>query len=119
MHAGRGLAVIAILGLLATPVAAGSDAPSGRPDADELRRKIEEAVRGLVDRVKPAFDRLLTTLEVLGRIDSLEYYEEPEVLPNGDIIIRRRPDAPPLPPPEEAPEGAPELDAPEVPGLRI
>ena len=34
---------------------------------------------------------------MLEKIDSFENYERPEILPNGDIIIRRREDAPPLP----------------------
>jgi hypothetical protein len=36
----------------------------------------------------PAFLDLIQTL------DSVRYYERPEILPNGDIIIRRSPDAP-------------------------
>jgi hypothetical protein len=38
--------------------------------------------------VGPAFGALLE------RIDDLRYYEAPEILPNGDIIMRRSPDAP-------------------------
>ena len=49
--------------------------------------------------MKPALDELLETLEVLEGIDSIEHYQRPEMLPNGDIIMRRREDAQPLPPP--------------------
>lgn len=38
------------------------------------------------------------------KIDDLSNYEAPEVLPNGDIIIRRKPDAPDQPSPEPEPE---------------
>jgi hypothetical protein len=53
----------------------------------------------MMDHMKPALDDLLDTLEVFEQIDGLEYYERPEILPNGDIIIRRRDDAPLWQPP--------------------
>lgn len=36
--------------------------------------------------------------ELADRIDDVANYSAPEILPNGDIIIRRRPDAPPYRP---------------------
>jgi len=97
-------------GLVAAP--AQSLAQSGSPDEGDghLRDELERAFRDLMDEVRPALDEFLETLEVLDGIDSLEHYQRPEVLPNGDIIIRRRPDAPQLPPPlprkeEPEPEG--------------
>ena len=60
-----------------------------------LSEQLEEAFRGLMDRMQPALDELQDTLEVFDKIDSLKNYARPEILPNGDIIIRRRPDAPP------------------------
>ena len=36
----------------------------------------------------PAFATLLS------QVDDLRYYQAPEILDNGDIIIRRKPDAP-------------------------
>jgi hypothetical protein len=53
----------------------------------------------------------METLEVLENIDSIEHYERPEILPNGDIFIRRRDDAPPLP---ESDDEQPEVE----PGIR-
>ncbi len=41
------------------------------------------------------------------KVDDLSNYEAPEVLPNGDIIIRRKPDAPDRPAPETEPEETP------------
>ena len=32
--------------------------------------------------------------EMMTRIDDLRNYDSPEIMPNGDIIIRRKPDAP-------------------------
>ncbi|MBY6202270.1 hypothetical protein KUV65_12910 [Maritalea mobilis] len=57
---------------------------------DEMRPMLEEA--------RPFFeDEMLPFLQELGRqIDDLTAYELPERLPNGDIIIRRSPDAPPI-----------------------
>jgi hypothetical protein len=72
------------------------------PSGPELRlpQELDEALRDFMDKMKPALDDLLDTLDTLEQVDSLENYEPPEVLPNGDIIIRRRGDAPPWQPPE-------------------
>ena len=72
----RRLAAFATALCLATPVAADDDL---MPDASE------------------ALQRLLILLE--GIIESIPQYELPEVLENGDIIIRRVPAEP-----EESPE---------------
>ncbi len=49
------------------------------------------------------------------KIDDLSHYEAPEVMPNGDIIIRRKPDAPD----QEAPETGPEEVTPVPPQGQI
>ncbi|WP_238381079.1 hypothetical protein [Alkalilacustris brevis] len=50
-------------------------------------------LRGLMDEMDPLFD------ELEKMIDDLTLYHRPEILPNGDIILRRRvplePDEPP------------------------
>ena len=98
------LAAAALAGLLALApagaLAQGLSDPDGKPS---LREQLDEALRGMIDEMKPALDELLDTFQFLDEIDGLENYERPEILPNGDIIIRRRPDAPPWPP-EDAPE---------------
>jgi hypothetical protein len=53
----------------------------------------------LADELQPALDMLASEmgpafLDLIQTLDSVRYYEPPEVLPNGDIIIRRSPDAP-------------------------
>jgi len=104
MRIGRFLALTALAaGLAVTPAQSGNDwEEKGR----DLGKEIDEAFRELMEQMCPALDEFLDTLEVLEGIDNLEYYQRPEILPNGDIIIRRRDDAPPLPPKEEAePEG--------------
>jgi len=57
---------------------------------DEMRPMLEEARPFFEEEMLPFFERLSLLVEDLGA------YELPERLPNGDIIIRRSPDAPPL-----------------------
>lgn len=61
------------------------------PTLDALRDNFEEmgpAFADFVQSVGPAFG------ELLEKVDDLQHYDAPEILPNGDIIIRRSPDAP-------------------------
>ena len=61
------------------------------PALDEMRESMEElgpAFAEFAQAVGPAFAELLDT------VDDIRHYEAPEILPNGDIIIRRSPDAP-------------------------
>ena len=61
------------------------------PAIDDLRDSMEEAgpaFAELAGTIGPAFSELLRT------VDDLRNYEAPEILPNGDIIMRRSPDAP-------------------------
>lgn len=62
-----------------------------------FRKELEPALEGMgqaLGEMQPAID------ELMGMIDSMTYYQMPEMLENGDIIIRRKPDAPPVTPPE-------------------
>lgn len=61
-----------------------------------LERLLED-MRPMLDSARPFFEEeLMPLLERLGEVvDDLSYYELPERLPNGDILIRRSPDAPP------------------------
>ena len=68
------------------------------PQLDEFEAMASEMgplVEMLADEMGPGF------LELTRQIDSFTHYEAPEILPNGDIILRRRPDAPDWVPPEE------------------
>lgn len=75
-----------LLSLLALPLAAEQHDPT--PDEPMGRDLMGEALRlfmqGLMSEMEPALDDLS---ELLGEIDS---YHPPEMLPNGDIIIRRK-----------------------------
>ncbi len=103
--------------LAALPLAAEEEAPQQAPGpAPEggiaeglslLQQGAEALLRGLRDEMDPALDRMAGELaELAGRldpvlrdlarlIDDVTAYEAPVILPNGDILIRRRPDAPP------------------------
>jgi hypothetical protein len=98
MRVGRLFAIAALVISLAAVPAQGDSSDDGDQN---LRERIDEAFRELMDQMRPALDEFLETLQTLEEIDSLEHYQRPEILPNGDIIIRRRPDAPPLPQKEE------------------
>lgn len=54
----------------------------------DLAQDLEPALELLATEMGPALMELFQTL------DSIRHYEAPEILPNGDIIIRRSPDAP-------------------------
>ena len=99
---------------VAAPAAIAQDAPDREALSDrldELPGRVEEALRGLIESIKPTIDQTLDYFDVLERIDSPEHYEKPVILPNGDILIRRAPDAPEWTPPEDPSDGTPE-DAP-------
>jgi len=64
---------------------------------------------GMAGELEPALDFLASEmgpalLELIQTLDSVRYYERPEILPNGDIIIRRTPEAPEYAPREESGE---------------
>lgn len=95
----RAAATLAVAALLASPLATGPVAASDAEDGPlrEGLSLMEEGARllfrGLLDELEPA----LRDLE--GLIDDLSAYHPPEILPNGDIIIRRK--VPLTPPPDE------------------
>ena len=70
---------------------------------DEMQPMLDEITPFLEEEMLPFLARLGTL------VDDITVYELPERLPNGDIIIRRSPDAPPWQPPEEDAEGGVDL----------
>jgi len=83
---------ILTVGLAMAPAHVGAE----ESDERSLSETLDDALQGFMEQMKPAFEELVETFKVLEEIDGIEYYERPEILPNGDIIIRRREDAPPL-----------------------
>jgi len=75
---------------------------------DLLGQGAQLLFRGLMSEMEPALKDMgksLSELEPLlrdlaGKIDSVAEYHMPEVMPNGDIIIRRKEPLPPPPVPE-------------------
>lgn len=95
----------------------GIDEPLG-----DLGAELDSAMNQLFNRLQPHLnalgDELANTMndfapalnEISGLIDDMGNYERPERLENGDIIIRRRADAPPPPPLNELQRLLPERD---------
>jgi hypothetical protein len=73
--------LVLILALCATPALAQDDDPPGR---DLMAEALRLFMKGLMAEMEPALDDLGNFL------DNLDAYHPPEVLPNGDIIIRRK-----------------------------
>ncbi|MGB0506694.1 MAG: hypothetical protein ACPGGK_10910 [Pikeienuella sp.] len=92
-HARLSAPALFIAAFVATsPATAHEDGEPILPSEQELRNLGEAAkqwLNGLTSEISPFVEQLG------GLIDDLKSYEAPEMLPNGDIIIRRRPDAPP------------------------
>ena len=125
---------IVVAGLLAlTPltVTAQSDTPEGeigegfslmeegaRLMFRGIMREMEPAIEdfeGMAKEIQPALEMLASEMgpalmELMRKLDNVRYYEAPEVLPNGDIIIRRREDAPPYDPDSPMYEPGAEID---------
>lgn len=86
----------------------GSDIEEGLDLFGEAARRL---LRGLASEMEPALDEMgksLSSLEpwlrdLSKRVGDIQHYEKPETLPNGDILIRRKADAPPMPKPQDAP----------------
>lgn len=109
--------ILALLLATATPAVAQDTAPAPAPEAipeatpegrplmpfmELFTERSEEMMRQFLEDIGPEMEQLMDGLlpelqrlaDVLG---GFVHYEMPEILPNGDIIIRRKPDAPPLP----------------------
>ncbi len=67
-------------------------------EMEGLSEQLEPALRGFVQNMGPALGDLLEQVEDFSK------YHPPEILPNGDIIMRRK-----LPAEVEPPEGEVEL----------
>ena len=106
----------AVLALSALPLAAQEAEEDGFNLIEEgaqlfLRGLLQEMepglneLQGLAEELGPALEGFAahmgtTLVEIMRIVDDIENYEQPEFMPNGDIIIRRKPDAPLWMPPE-------------------
>ncbi len=95
---------IASLCLAAAPAVAQDNAPSTAPSEEpsEGWQMLREGSRLLMEQFFQDMEPALEELE--GFVDDLSLYEAPVILPNGDILIRRKPEEPraaPNPMPED------------------
>lgn len=81
-------ALALLAALAAAPAAAQEAGEGGTSDMDEGFSLLEEGtrllLRGLLSEMEPALR------ELQGALENLDAYHPPEVLPNGDILIRRK-----------------------------
>lgn len=119
------IAPVLIVSLLAAPVRAQEEEGDVDRGVTLLEQGAELLLRGLIEEMRPKLDEMQKGLEEAARemgpklgqflalIDDIRNYEAPERLPNGDIVLRRKPGAPPPPPllsepPVPGPDGGPE-----------
>ena len=111
--------VLALPLALLAPALPAQEPPAASSEIDEGMSLLEEGarmfLRGLMTEVEPKMQDMQKGLDDLGSkmgsaldqaqpwitalssmVDDFGYYDPPERLPNGDIIIRRKADAPPV-----------------------
>lgn len=110
------------LGLCAMALpAAAQDAPAPKDDlregVDLLGEGARRLFKGLIDGMEPSLQELGKSFaemepvlrDLASRIGDIRNYDAPETLPNGDILIRRKPGTLPPDQTKPAPEGEIEL----------
>jgi hypothetical protein len=112
-------ALLSIALLAPLPLVAQETAPADPPTTEEegpslMERGLSLFFEGFTQEMEPALDEMAKALDQLGptiapaleklmaMVDDMTNYEMPEMLENGDIIIRRKPDAPPVEPKPDA-----------------
>ena len=106
---------IPIVALSLSAVAVSAETPAPPPDegVDLMEEGAKLLLCGLLNEMEPAIDELQGLAQEIGprmqmftqemgpafadlfdQVDDLSHYEPPVFLPNGDIIMRRREDAP-------------------------
>ena len=83
---------------------------------DLMERGAQEFLEGLLRQMEPAWEQMHdfmdemgpAMLELMDQVQDWSAYEAPEILENGDIIIRRKPDEKAKP--EKAPEPLPQIE---------
>jgi hypothetical protein len=77
---------------LAAPAATAQDVEPEPEGPGLFERGADLMMRGLLEQLGPFVNDLESAMVVLGGVvERLGGYEAPEILPNGDILIRRRP----------------------------
>ncbi|WP_170331664.1 hypothetical protein [Ruegeria arenilitoris] len=100
--------IAAIFTVAAAPVSAQEDDGKSLMEQgaelffEGLRQEMEPALedlRGLAEQFGPAMQSFIQEMgpalaEITAQVKDWSAYEAPEILPNGDIIIRKKPDQP-------------------------
>lgn len=120
----RFASTLALVAVMASPLSAQQDGDGlslmdkgARMFLRGLMAEMEPALKdleSLAQEMGPALDSFVAQMgpalrDLLGQVDDWSVYEAPEILPNGDIIIRRKPDAPDTPA-KPQPEQGPEIE---------
>lgn len=94
--------LVACLGLTAPPLAAETAAPKATEGMDMIEEGAKIILRSLLEGMQPKLEELSKGLDqaikeagpalrdLLAKVDDFRNYHPPEMLPNGDIIIRRK-----------------------------
>ncbi|MEM0989532.1 MAG: hypothetical protein AAGK00_11665 [Pseudomonadota bacterium] len=93
--------------ILALALSGGTPAPTLAHDLSDQAQELGDALRDFLQQMEPTLDDAMEFFQQFEGIDDPRHYDMPEVLPNGDIIIRRSPDAPPFDPAPEAEPATP------------
>lgn len=87
------------------PVAAQQANPPSFFPQLKLPEQLNDTFRDMMEDLKPTLDQTFELMESFSTFGDPRHYHLPEVLPNGDIILRRKEDAPAIKP--VAPEASP------------
>ena len=99
------LVICALCAALAAPAAAQQANPPSIIPQLKLPEQLNDMFREMMEDMKPALDETLKLMESFGTVGDPRHYHLPEVMPNGDIILRRKRDAPLIEP--SKPEATP------------
>ena len=108
------IAIAALIISTGLPLAAQEgETPAPQDGLSLMEQGAKLLLRGLLEEMEPAIEDLKgmgeqmsdtmaqwgaqmgpALADLMTRIDDMRNYDAPEILPNGDIIIRRKPDAP-------------------------
>ncbi len=81
---------------LMAPPAQAQEAPTPKDGAEALAEGFRLLLEGLASEMEPLADDMTEIWrDFLNGVEELPAYDPPEVLPNGDIIIRRKSDTVP------------------------
>lgn len=102
----RRLLPLVLAATLAAPLARAEEPAPKTEGFDLMQEGAQLLFDGLMQEMAPALDEMARAVQeaepvlrsILALVDDIGQYQAPERLPNGDIIIRRKPGAPPPPP---------------------